>query len=393
MTNYNLKVFYEGREQVFNVLAKDKSEAYVIGKSRYGVVISVSKNYLSIRPALKNEEFLLFLSQVSLFIDSGSTIDFAIKSIQKSLKSKSLISFSKTVYENLSEGFSFHDSILKSGFRVNQKLLSMIKAAEESGNFSSVINHSVSMMEDERLVVKKMIHALYYPLFMISISLLMLVLMVIYLVPKMSESLSKNGRELPAITEWVLSFSSFISSKGYLIITLVMLIIFTHYLALSWSLKYREFTGRLVFSTPYVGPLLYSYFSSRWFRFVSVSVGSGTSIVDAVRSSSGVSRSYFVSRVIERIFESLERGDSISGSMSKESFFSHIDLGLVEAAERTANVEKVFYRIGKQHEKDMEERIKAFMSLFEPVLILFVGGLVLLVILSIMLPMLDMSSL
>ena len=267
--------------------------------------------------------------------------------------------------------------------------LNMVRAGEESGTLEIMLDRLADLMEKQVGTRRKVMGALFYPLLLMGVGLLMVVFLLLVVMPRITAVFEGLKATLPLPTRILMGSSRWLNDHlvlagggAGLFILLVLRAIRNH----------RGTLDRMVLSLPKVGALLLSGQVARFSRTLGVLLASGAPLQKAMEVSEAVVTSGPVREAVVRAREEIAEGRALSQSLKDSKIFPPLAIHMIAVGERTGKLEELLLKVAQGYESEVDQTVATLTSLIEPVMILFIGGLVLFMVLSVLLPIFEMSQ-
>ena len=267
----------------------------------------------------------------------------------------------------------------------------IVAAAEQSGQMAEVLTQLAVFLEKREALKQKAVGALIYPATLLSVSIVVIIFLMTYVVPQIVRVFESTKQKMPAITQVVMAVSNFLSQWGLilLLIGLVAALIFKYllrrtgfkYLVDGWCLK-----------IPIVGPLLLEFETARFAGTMALLVGSNIPILSALHYSKNTLSNSVLRRTIEQSEVRLSEGSSLAKAIAHQGMFSPILVHLIRSGEASGQLAEMLRYAADNAEAEAENKTKIFTNFLEPLLILLMGGLVLCIVMAVMQPILEMNN-
>jgi general secretion pathway protein F/type IV pilus assembly protein PilC len=331
---------------------------------------------------------------LAIYLKSGIPIVNVIKLAKSQYEDDSLmVDFLTSLESSMNEGNSFYVSL------ENQKVLNLpsfykqsIKVAEESGALSEVMFEMARFIEEQDKVSGQVKQALVYPSVIIVISIFMVAFMLTTVVPKITKMFDQLKQELPTVTKIVIAMGDFLGEYWLqiMITLLVIVALFSFMMKRSDGFRYRVHSFLL--SLPLFGKIIRTFELARFSYITSVLSKSGVTFVHAVKLSSGILDNMVMKREFESASRDVVEGKKFSTSLAK--YGKHIDNSFIQAialGEETSEVAMVMENMADLYFSENRDKINMFLSLMEPMLILFVGATIGFIVIAMLLPIFSMN--
>ena len=267
--------------------------------------------------------------------------------------------------------------------------LNMVRAGEESGTLEIMLDRLADLMEKQVGTRRKVLGALFYPLLLMGVGLLMVVFLLLVVMPRITAVFEGLKATLPLPTRILMGSSRWLNAHLLLAGGGTAAVVL---LAVRAAARHRRTLDRLALSLPKVGTLLLAGQVARFSRTLGVLLASGTPLQKALEVSEAVVTSGPVKEAVARSREEIAEGRSLSQSLRESKVFPPLAVHMIAVGERTGKLEELLLKVAQGYETEVDQTVATLTSLIEPVMILFIGGLVLFMVLSVLLPIFEMSQ-
>jgi len=355
------------------------------------------------REAQKSKQIALFNSvsaadlslltrQLSTLVRSGLPVEEALQAVSEQTEKPRLKSMMMGVRSRVLEGHSLATALSDYPHVFNELFRSTVEAGEQSGHINTVLDRLADYTEGRQQLQQKMMMALMYPVLISIVAVVVVILLLAYVVPQVVEMFDHIGQELPALTIGMIATSNFITEYGIYVAAVLVLL----FLGFQYMLKNEIFKRqyhKLLLKIPLISRLVTGVNTARFARTFSILAASGVPILDAMRISSQVLVNLPMRDAVEEASDRVREGAGISKSLAASGYFPPMMVHLLASGEASGNLEEMLARSAESQEREMEALMGTIMGLFEPLMILFMGATVLVIVLAIMMPILDMNQL
>ncbi len=332
------------------------------------------------QPKVKLKDLVVFTRQLSSAINAGLLLSEALETIRTDLENRN---FSKVIDEIINQiraGSSFSSAIVK-----YPKIF--------SGSFvGMVLTELANYLEETERLISKVRSATHYPIFLIFFCMAVVSMIVFFVIPKFKLIFSQFNFPLPLITRIVVGISeSAIRNVIWFIPALVIsIILFALLLRLK---KARLFFDRSKLRIFIIGKIVKKMWIMRFSSTLSILLSAGVGLVTALPISSEVASNAYLKKIMENIKNNVISGNALSESFKSEKIFPGMFVKMIQVGEKTGKLSEMFKRNALFYEKELEDIMNAFTALIEPVLIVFIGSIVGLVVIAFYLPIFKISQL
>jgi len=267
-----------------------------------------------------------------------------------------------------------------------------VEAGEQTGHLDRVLERLADYTENRQQMRQKIQLAVFYPALLTLVAIVVVGGLMTYVVPQVVQVFDNIGQDLPGLTVGLIAISDFM--RGNIVLILVLLVLAG--VAVSWLLRYEDNRRRfhlLLMRLPLVGRLVRGLDTGRFARTFSILTASGVSVLEALRISAQVIASLPMREAVNEAAARVREGAGIAASLERSGYFPPMTIHLIASGEASGKLEEMLERAAINQEREIETLIAAVLGLFEPLLILVMGGVVLIIVLAILLPIFDLNQL
>lgn len=338
------------------------------------------------------QEVALITRQLATLVGSGLPLEESLQAVAQQSEKPRLRRMMTAVRAKVMEGHSLAEGL--AGFpRVFPEMYrATVAAGEQTGHLELVLERLADYTESRQHMRQKVQLALFYPIGLLIVAISVVVLLLTYVVPKVVEVFSDVGQELPGLTKAMIAISAFLRDHGIWLILSIALAV----LAFSYALRSQNFRRRvhaLLLRLPLVGRLNRGINAGRFARTFAILAGSGVPVLDALRISAQVISNLPMRDAVQDAASRVREGSGISRALERSRQFPPMLLHLISSGEASGRLEQMLERAAVNQERETEGTIASILAVFEPVLILVMGGIVLLIVMSILMPIFQLNQL
>ncbi len=350
------------------------------------------QSFFSLGKSMNSSELALFTRQLATLLQSGTPLEEALRTTAKQSEKSHVTRTILGVRSKVSEGHSLENGLAEFPATFPDLYRATVAAGEKSGNLDPVLERLADYTESRQEMQQNVTTALVYPVVLLIICIGVVVGLLTYVVPQVVQVFADLGNELPLPTRVLLASSDFLRATWWYWIGAIFAGIFTfNYLMKTHSFKYKVHALQL--RLPIVGRLIRGLNTSRFARTLSILTASGVPVLEALRIASYVIPNLPMKKAVNDAAVNVREGASIHGSLEVSKHFPPMTLHLIASGEASGNLETMLERAAVQQERELKTVISATLSLFEPLMIVFMGGLVFGIVVAIMLPLFEMNQL
>lgn len=267
-----------------------------------------------------------------------------------------------------------------------------VAAGEQSGRLDLVLERLAEYTESRHVMRQKILLALFYPIILSIVALLVTLALLAYVVPEVVQVFAGIGQELPLLTRVLIQISDFVRQSGVpaLVVFLVFGLLFARALRREdW--RYRLHT--LLLRLPLTGRLIRGLNAARFARTMSILASSGVPLLEALRTGAAVIGSLPMRRAVEEAAQRVREGAGIGRALEQSGYFPAMTVHLIRSGESSGRLNEMLQQAAESQERELEARIAMAVGVFEPLLIVTMGMIVLTIVLAILLPIFELNQL
>lgn len=336
-------------------------------------------------------DLALLTRQLSTLIGAGLPIEEALRATADQTEKRRIKTMIMDVRSKVLEGHSLANALNDFSYAFPQLYRATVAAGEHAGHLDTVLNRLADYMERAQENQQKIKLAAVYPIILCIVAIAIVVGLLTYVVPDIVEVFVKNGQELPVLTRVMISSSDFLQANGiYLFILLVFAIIGGIIAMKKPHIRYRVHGWLL--HVPFIGRMIRGFNTSRFISTLAILNSSGVPLVEAMRIASQVVGNEVIKERLKEASQSVTEGGALHSALEKTKVFSPIMLHMVASGETSGELDSMLEKTAKNQENDLQNTVSTLVSMFEPIMLLAMGGIVVLIVIAIMLPIINMNQ-
>ncbi len=344
------------------------------------------------RRGISATELALFTRQLATLVRAALPLDEALSAVGQQTEKPRIKSMIFALRSKIMEGHTLASG-LKDFPRVFPELYhATVAAGESSGHLDIVLDRLADYTESRQQMSQKIAQATIYPAILTVMAFLVVTGLLMFVVPKIVEVFETSGQALPAITRAMIWISEFLQNWWWLLLIIGVAGYFGVQRFLVIPANKRRY-HLLLLKLPVVGKLVRGLNTARFSRTLSILSSSGVPVLDALQLAAPVVTNLPMRDAVIDAAARVREGSSIYAALDRSKLFPPMTLHLIASGESSGKLEDMLDKAAVQQERELEGLIATFMGLFEPLLIVAMGGIVLLIVLSILLPIINMNDL
>ena len=354
---------------------------------------NTSRSFLPKRGTNYKRALTLFTRQFEVLMDATIPYDKALQLIIEQTEDVGFKEILAEVRARVVEGGSLADALQLYPKIFPEMYVSMIRSGENSGNLGTILKRLADYYETQERLRGRLKSAMIYPAFMLVFSLLVVVFMVTYIVPKITQIFASKGTLLPLPTRILMGLSDFMVNSWYLVLIGLIILIFG-FSAFLRSEFGKKVLQQLQLKAPLIGPLMQKVLIARFCQTLGTLLGSGEDLKTALEISRHVVvNQLLIEQLNKMIIEVNNKGIPLSAAMGRTGYFPDYVQHVVAIGEEAARVDELLERVANRMQEEVSRLLEGLTALLQPTMIVLMGGIVGFIALSVLLPMLNMNQL
>ena len=344
------------------------------------------------RNKIDQNDVVLITRELATLMQAGLPLDQALKTLSELDTSPAIKVLLHGIHNKIQGGASLSDAIAEYEKVFSRMYINIIRAGEASGALHIVIERLANYMERMSTLRSSVITALIYPGILLVVSLLSLVVLMTFVVPQFIPLFDDVGQALPLLTQLVFSASVLFQQFWWLglgLFTLTVVVIEKQLKQADKRMSFDAWRLRL----PVIGELLKELEMARFARTLSTTMANGVPLLTGIRLVRDVIGNRVIAKVMDDVIASLEQGQTMARPIKDSTVCPALAVQLIEVGEESGQLEPMLRKIADIYDTKVQTSIKRMLTLFEPILILGLGGLIAVIIMSILLAILGLNDL
>ncbi|MCC5867575.1 MAG: type II secretion system inner membrane protein GspF [Gammaproteobacteria bacterium] len=345
-----------------------------------------------LRRGISAGDLTLFTRQLATLVRSGLPLEEALSAVGEQTEKPRVKSVIVGVRAKVMEGHALADGLGDFPQAFPELYRATVSAGEQSGHLDGVLERLADYTESRQRLRQQVASALAYPCVLILMALGIIALMMTYVVPKVVSVFETSGQSLPVLTRGLIGLSDFSRDYGLFVVIALVVGFFGFRRALrneSVRMRWDRFKLRL----PILGRLTRALNTSRFTRTLAILAGSGVAVLDALRIAGQVVENLPMRRAIEDAAARVREGAGIARSLAASRLFPPMMVHLIASGETSGRLEEMLGRTADNQENEINTILTTVLGLLAPLVIVLMGGMVLIIVLAILLPIINMNQL
>jgi len=342
-------------------------------------------------PRLSAKELTLFTRQLSTLIQV-SPLEESLRTIGRQSEQAHVQAIVGKVHSGVLEGRRLADALGAEPRSFPPLYRAMVSAGESSGSLPTIMERLSDLMERQAVIRSKVLTAIAYPSVLAAFAVCVVAALMIFVVPKVVEQFDTVGQQLPLLTRMVMGISAFLAGYWWLLAIMLGLAAFGLWRALKVE-RFRYRFDSVLLRLPLLGRLIRDLHAARMARTLSTMVASRLPLMEGLSLTTQTVHNRVLRQASEEIVEAIRGGGSLSAALRRAGVFPPLLVYLTASGESAGRLETMLERAADYLEREFDSFTSAALAMLEPVIIIAMGGIVAVIILSILLPILQLQSL
>lgn len=340
---------------------------------------------------IKMGELTQFCRQFAIMCNSGMSIVEALNVLRSQDYDKFFKLILDHVYEDVKAGLMLSAALDKHKGQFPNFFKSMIYVGEQSGKLEIVMNSLADYYEQDAAIRRKTKGAFAYPLMLMGMTVAIVVVMMLFVIPKFKDALSEMNVEMPGLTQAIYDMSDYVIANWWKMLIGVFLVILVIKL-IGYTKSGRMFYDKMFVKAPLIKKLNVARITARFARGFSLLLSSGMDIVEAMEEISVVLGNVYITQKFKQATEDVRQGMSLTMAFETYDLFPDILTQMISVGEKTASIEEVLNRSCGFFDEQAQAAIEAFTSAIQPVMLCIMGGIIGTLFIAIYSPMLSIMG-
>jgi len=378
------------KESVFEWEGKDRGGKVVRGEMRasgqHQVMASlrrqgvlpgkIKKRRMRSGKSIKPKDLAIFTRQLATMMKAGVPLLQAFDIVGRGNANPSVTKLLNDIRNDVETGTSLSTAFRKFPLYFDNLYCNLVEAGETAGILDQLLDRLAIYMEKTEGIKSKIKSALMYPISVVVVAFVVVAVIMIFVIPAFKQVFSSFGADLPAPTLFVIAMSEFFVAYWWLIFGGIGGGLYFFFQAWRRNEKMQKFMDRLLLKVPVFGVLIYKSVIARWTRTLSTMFAAGVPLVEALDSVGGASGNAVFADATIKIQNEVSTGTSLTTAMTNANLFPTMVLQMCSIGEESGSVDHMLGKAADFYEAEVDDMVAGLSSLMEPIIIVFLGGLI-----------------
>ncbi len=341
---------------------------------------------------VKPRDVAIFSRQIATMMASGVPMVQSFEIIadgQKNIRFKNML---VDVKQTIEGGSALHEALAKYPVQFDELYRNLVHAGEASGVLDTVLDTVATYKERTEAIKAKIKKALFYPVMVLAVALLVSMIMLLFVVPVFAQTFKDAGAELPAPTQIVINASEFMKAYWWVVIFGIIGGIVALVMAKKRSVKFAHFLDRVMLKLPVIGNILRQSAIARFARTLGVTFRAGVPLVEALDAVAGATGSVVYGDAVKQMREDVAVGHQLQLPMRQTGVFPNMVVQMTAIGEESGALDHMLFKVAEFYEEEVNNAVDTLSTLLEPLIMVILGVLVGGMVISLYLPIFKLAS-
>ncbi|MBF0176899.1 MAG: type II secretion system inner membrane protein GspF [Magnetococcales bacterium] len=344
------------------------------------------------RGGVRRADLVLATRQLATLTGSGLPVEEALATVSRQTDNRRLSNVMLAIRGKVLEGHSLAAGLGEFPQLFSEMFRETVGAGEQTGHLEQVLERLAVFQENSHKLRQKVMLAMIYPAIVLVFALLVTSALLTYVVPQVIQVFADFNQDLPFLTRFMIRLSDFLRNHGVVAVGLLIAMIFLSRILLARE-PVKRLWHRILLRLPLTSRLVRGINTAQFTRTFGILTGSGVPVLEGLRISSRVIDNRPMREALQDTARQVREGGSLHKALGESRVFSPLVIHLIASGETSGNLANMLNRAADAQEQEVETLVAVLAGVLEPLLILFMGGIVLTIVIAILLPIFDLNQL
>jgi len=355
-------------------------------------VTKKSTLFKSRKKKIRPGDIAIFSRQLATMMSSGVPLVQAFDIVGRGHDNPSMQDLILSIKADVEGGTALAEALKKHPLYFDDLFCNLVHAGEQAGVLEELLHKIATYKEKTESLKGKIKKAMFYPVAVIIVAVLVTSIIMIFVIPQFQELFSSFGSDLPAFTQMVVAMSEWMQQWWWLLLFIVLGAIYVFGYIWKRSRKFRHTVDKLLLKTPIIGVIVNKAALARFARTLSTMFSAGVPLVEALESVSGATGNVVYGEAVLRMREDVATGQSLQLAMKQQNLFPHMVIQMVAIGEESGSIDGMLSKVADFFEEEVDNAVDALSSLLEPLIMVILGTLIGGLVIAMYLPIFQMGS-
>jgi len=293
---------------------------------------------------------------------------------------------------DIESGSSFSESLGRFPVQFDELYRNLVKAGESAGVLETVLDTIATYKENVESLKGKIKKALFYPATVVAVAIIVSAILLVFVVPQFQQVFQSFGADLPAFTKMIIAASDFMIAWWWLILFIVVGAIMATIFFFKRSTAFQHFVDRMMLKIPVIGQVLHNAAIARFARTLATTFKAGVPLVEALDIVAGATGNSVYEKAVMRIKDDVAVGYQMNLAMRQVNLFPHMVVQMTAIGEEAGALDAMLFKVAEFYEQEVNNAVDALSSLLEPMIMVFLGGIVGAMVIGMYLPIFKLAA-
>ncbi len=341
---------------------------------------------------IKPKEISVFSRQLATMLKSGVPLVSALQIIAGGVKNPRMRSMVEKIRSEVEGGGSLYEAFSAHPVQFDELYTNLVKAGESAGVLDTILDEVATYKERIESIKGKIKKAMYYPVAVVGVAIIVSAILLLYVIPQFEGIFESFGADLPAFTQMVIGTSRWLQANGLMVLIGSITAVVAFVMAKKRSTEFAHGLDRISLKAPIVGDILEKSAIARFCRTLAITFGAGVPLVDALKIVSGATGNAVYNEAAKRVREDVSIGHQLQLGMQQTNVFPNLVIQMAAIGEEAGSLDAMLIKVAQTYEEEVSNSVDALSSLLEPLVIVFIGGVVGTMVIAMYLPIFKMAA-
>lgn len=394
--------FYKGigplkKKVVGKIKAASMSLAKEKLKKQNIIVVSIKQqsSFLQSIPLnnrIRHDDITILTRQLATMVSADIPVVQSLQIAAKSVEKQPLVSLIENLKKDVESGLTLSGAMRKNNLLFDDLTCNLIAAGEQSGSLNVMLDRIATYKEKTSSLRRKIKKALYYPIAVLVIALIVTIVLLVKVVPTFEELFSGFGAGLPTFTVFVLELSNLTQQHGLKILSFLIILCFTLLKLYQKKASFQHFLQRVSLHIPVLGNILKKSIIARFARTLTTTFSAGLPLPEALQAVAKSSGNIVFYSGIMKVLEDVSAGQSMHVAMHNSNLFPNLVIQMVNIGEESGHLEEMLAKVANIFEEEVDLAVDGLTTLLEPIIMLILGVIIGGLVIAMYLPIFKLGS-
>ena len=338
------------------------------------------------------KEIAVFSRQLATMLKSGVPLVTSFQIISGGVKNPRMRMMVEKIRAEVEGGGSLFEALSAHPVQFDELFTNLVAAGESAGVLDTILDEIASYKERIESIKGKIKKAMYYPIAVIGVAIIVSAILLVYVIPQFEGIFASFGAALPAFTQAIIDTSRWLRSYGLFVLFGFIVFVIAFIMAKKRSKPFAHWIDRISLKIPIIGDILEKSAIARFCRTLAITFAAGVPLVDALKIVGGATGNAVFNEASLRIREDVAVGHQLQLAMQQTSVFPNMVIQMAAIGEEAGSLDEMLIKVAEAYEEEVNNSVDALSSLLEPLIIVFIGGVVGTMVIAMYLPIFKMAA-